>query len=218
MGRCVSCSRDFRCPEKKTKPRFEGSETKVASCPHCRKTCVMKEVEKGSDYPDFRCPECFGGEVLVILRRWAELIQEDDNIQTQIVESDDDEWDENSLMKCRGCDHFAMAKRFYRPRVPEQYLLVGESDVISAPEKAPMVKYAQYKSHIPGEKDTWLRVTEEEFVLLKSHEDELSAGNESDVMELVDKISSESSTRDADLKPSMIRNIGRDRVVEIAVC
>lgn len=125
-GRCPSCSVDFYCDEEEIFPRYQYGSAMAGSCTECGKTCIVEESEDADFIPRFRCPQCFEHDLQVVMRRWAELIQEPNDIQTNVVESDEDEWDEGSLMKCQGCQHFAMTKRFDRSRVPQDFLVVGQ--------------------------------------------------------------------------------------------
>jgi hypothetical protein len=72
--------------------------------------------EYGSASLQYQCPVCECETTLeVSVTCWAQLNQEDkDNIQTDTTEADDGshEWDQNSLMACKGCGHVAPAKEF----------------------------------------------------------------------------------------------------------
>ena len=61
----------------------------------------------------YACPECKGTNLRVTVEVWANLLQEDGNIQT--VEDDKDgshEWTENSVMECKDCGLDGIADEF----------------------------------------------------------------------------------------------------------
>lgn len=130
-GRCPGCAKDFSREEDQVRKRFKHSETMVGSCPECGKTCVLEEVEAITKANRFRCPSCFDEDVILTVRMWAELFElPGGKFETKLIGDDEESWNEGSLMKCRSCGHFSMAKRFDRARAPEGYLVVGDSDCL----------------------------------------------------------------------------------------
>lgn len=65
----------------------------------------------------YACPECKGDVMDVQIITWALLEQEDEDggfsTITDEAQFQDHEWDENSLMQCRGCGYCAKAIAFH---------------------------------------------------------------------------------------------------------
>jgi len=64
---------------------------------------------------EYRCPACGSTRLAVVIEAWAELVQEADNLQTDLdgtCPDHDDEWDNESLMRCLECGFEEKAGRF----------------------------------------------------------------------------------------------------------
>lgn len=69
----------------------------------------MNEIRKGKKY---KCPNCGGEDRLrVVIKVWADLIQDEGMIETVINDSDH-EFEDDSPMNCRKCGHTDSARAF----------------------------------------------------------------------------------------------------------
>lgn len=64
----------------------------------------------------YRCPKCQSDNLDVLVEVWARMTQDEegDGFSTDVTAGTfgDHEWSENSPMRCRDCDHCAIAGEF----------------------------------------------------------------------------------------------------------
>lgn len=81
------------------------------------------------------------------------------------------------------------------------------------------MKYAYFKSYIPGDDDEWVKISDEEFQTLDPYQNELCMGNlpgDTAIEKLVWEVIKDRP--DLDLRKSEINAIPDDDIIEIAIC
>ena len=73
--------------------------------------------------PRFKCPECGGLDMDVAVSAWARVTSNsNDNVETDITNAlnGDQEWDGDSHMQCRDCDHQGVVNDFERDQQEDE--------------------------------------------------------------------------------------------------
>jgi DNA-directed RNA polymerase subunit RPC12/RpoP len=64
--------------------------------------------------PKYRCPKCRSRALRVVVKCWADVLQDDRNLMTDIDPSNQ-EWDQDSPMSCCACSHRGFVAHFTVP-------------------------------------------------------------------------------------------------------
>lgn len=116
---------EIGCPNHgKTWNADEGEWVRFLKCHECGcdvregDTCDCQENDEEEDDEnddEYKCPQCGETDLDVSITCWAKLYQEDGEVTGTVTDESHDgthEWDDDSQMRCNGCDHAGTVKEF----------------------------------------------------------------------------------------------------------